>query len=158
MVSFDQTSKSIFMKHLLFILISFITISSAGAQAISEQYIPEIVKKKVAEMYPEAKGVYYKQPMPGFLDVYFTLNKKKCNATYQVSGAWVSTEFEVTAEEFPDSARSYLAANTTKVMRYYRSESKAKGIQYAADAKANDQVMQFIFTKEGGYLMKGPRD
>ncbi|MBS1658468.1 MAG: hypothetical protein JST18_10295 [Bacteroidetes bacterium] len=146
------------MKHLLLIFISFITISSAGAQAISEQYIPEIVKKKVAEMYPEAKGVYWKQPMPGFLDAYFTLNKRKCNATYQVSGAWVSTEFEVPVEEFPDSAKQYLAAHTTKVTRYYRSESKAKGVQYAADAKEGNSVMQFIFTKEGGYLMKGPRD
>lgn len=146
------------MKSIFTVLSLLIAVSATSAQAISEQYIPEIVKKKVAEMYPEAKGVYWKQPMPGFLDAYFTLNKRKCNATYQVSGAWVSTEFEVPVEEFPDSAKQYLAAHTTKVTRYYRSESKAKGVQYAADAKEGNSVMQFIFTKEGGYLMKGPRD
>src|SRR5215831_13608161 len=138
----------------LVILTLLIAVSSASAQAISEQYIPDIVKKKVAEMYPEAKGVYWKQPMPGFLDAYFTLNKKKCNATYQVSGAWVSTDFEIAPEEFPDSAKQYLTGHSDKILKYYRSESKSKGTQYSADAKTNDQVMQFIFNKDGSFLMK----
>jgi len=146
------------MKKYLLILVSFFAIASVSAQAISDQYIPDIVKKKVIEMYPEAKGIYWKQPMPGFLDAYFTLNKKKCNATYQVSGAWVSTDFEIPVEEFPDSAKQYLSVHTDKILKYYRSESKSKGTLYSADAKTNDQVMQFIFSKDGSFLMKGPRD
>ena len=146
------------MKQLLILLISFVAITSANAQAISEQYVPEILKKKMVEMYPEAKGTYWKQPMPGFMDAYFSLNKRKCNATFQVSGAWVSTDFEIPVEEFPDSAKQYLASHTDKILKYYKSESKSKGTQYSADAKTSDQVMQFIFNKDGSYVMKGPRD
>ena len=146
------------MKQLLILLISFVAITSANAQAISEQYVPEILKKKMVEMYPEAKGTYWKQPMPGFMDAYFNLNKRKCNATFQVSGAWVSTDFEIPVEEFPDSAKQYLASHTDKILKYYKSESKSKGTQYSADAKTSDQVMQFIFNKDGSYVMKGPRD
>ena len=146
------------MKKYVLLLLSFFAVVSVSAQAISEQYIPEIVKKKVVEMYPEAKGTYYKQPMPGFLDAYFSLNKKKCNATYQVSGAWVSTDFEISPEEFPDSAKQYLAIHSDKILKYYRSESKSKGLQYSADAKVNDQTLQFIFSKNGDFLLKGPRD
>ena len=131
----------------------------ASAQsAISEQYVPDHLKKKMMEMYPDAKGVYWKQPMPGFMDAYFSLNKKKCNATFQVSGAWVSTDFEIDAADFPATATQYLTSHTDKVSRYYRSESKAKGTQYTADAKVGGEVLQFIFDKDGNYLMKGPRD
>jgi len=109
-------------------------------------------------MFPEAKGIYYKQPMAGFIDAYFTVNKRKCNATFLVGGAWVSTDTEIPIEEFPDSANQYLVAHTDKIMKYYRSESKAKGLQFSADAKINGDVMQFIFDEHGNYLMKGPRD
>ncbi|MFI5135004.1 MAG: hypothetical protein ACHQD9_04035 [Chitinophagales bacterium] len=145
--------KSIFASFVLLIVVA-----SASAQVISEQYVPDILKKKMTDMYPEAKGTYWKQPMPGFMDAYFSLNKRKCNATFQVSGAWVSTDFEIPAEEFPDSAKQYLTAHTDKVLKYYRSESKSKGLQFSADGKINGEVMQFIFNKDGSYLMKGPRD
>ena len=140
---------------LFFLALSTCTVS---AQSISEQYVPEIVKNKLHEKYPEAKGVYWKQPMPGFLDAYFALNKRKCNATFLVSGAWVSTDFEIPVEEFPDTASQYLAKHSDKVVKYYRSESKSKGLQFSADAKVNGEVMQFIFDEQGGYLMKGPKD
>jgi len=146
------------MKYLLLIFVSSIAISTASAQVISEQYVPDILKKKMTEMYPEAKGTYWKQPMPGFMDAYFNLDKRKCNATFQVSGAWVSTDFEIPVEEFPDSAKQYLTAHTDKVLKYYRSESKSKGLQYSADGKVDGEVMQFIFNKDGSFLMKGPRD
>ena len=150
--------KTMQKKSLSATLILFIVVTTANAQAISEQYVPEILKNKMMEMYPEAKGTYWKQPMPGFMDAYFNLNKKKCNATFQVSGAWVSTDFEIAPEEFPDSARKYLSSHADKIVKYYRSESKSKGTQYSADVKTNNQIMQFIFNKEGGYVMKGPRD
>jgi hypothetical protein len=146
------------MKSLLLLLGLLMAAATMWAQAISEQYIPEVLIKKMEEMYPAAKGTYWKQPMPGFMDAYFTLNKKKCNATFQAGGAWISTEFEVEPQEFPETARQYLAVNSSKVTRYYRSESKAKGTQYAADAKTENGIMQFIFTSEGSYLMKGTRD
>lgn len=146
------------MKKLLFIVVMIAAAGIAKSQVVSEQYVPEILKNKMKELYPEAKGTYWKQPMPGFMDAYFNLNKQKCVATFQVTGALVSTDFEIPAEEFPDSAKQYLTAHSDKILKYYRSESKSKGTQYSADAKINNQVMQFIFNNEGGYLMKGPRD
>ena len=55
-------------------------------------------------------------------------------------------------------SKQYLASHTDKILKYYKSESKSKGTQYSADAKTSDQVMQFIFNKDGSYVMKGPRD
>ncbi|HYV94887.1 MAG TPA: hypothetical protein VE978_24140 [Chitinophagales bacterium] len=147
------------MKKYVLIFLSVLGVLSTSAQqAISDQYIPDILKNKMATMYPDAKGIYWKQPMPGFMDAYFSINKHKCNATFQVTGAWVSTDFEIDPADFPDTASQYLTQHVDKVSRYYRSESKAKGIQYSADAKVGGEVLQFIFDKEGHYLMKGPRD
>lgn len=145
------------MKTIIVMLLSTLVFSGASAQAVSEQYVPDILKNKMKEMYPTAKGTYWKQPMPGFMDAFFSIDKKKCNATFLVSGAWVSTDFEITAEEFPATASQYLSTHADKVTKYYRSETKAKGTQYSADGKVGSEVLQFIFDKDGNFLMKGPK-
>ena len=149
------------MKNIIIILIGLFAVSNTFAQAtISEQYVPAILKDKMKEMYPEAKGVYWKQPMPGFMDSYFTLNKMKCTCTFAVSGAWVSTDIEILETEFPPAAMDYLnnTAKADKISRLYRVETKAKGTQYAADAKVAGDAMQYVFDKDGALIMKGPRD
>lgn len=127
-------------------------------QTVSEQYIPPIVKEKLYKMYPDAKGVYWKQPMPGFLDAYFVLNKKKANATFQVGGDWVSTEFEIESAELPEPIRQYLASHTDKLTRCYLVKTKATGTQYAADAKAGGDHLSYVFDSTGTLIMKGPKD
>ncbi|MCS6991681.1 MAG: PepSY-like domain-containing protein [Chitinophagales bacterium] len=127
-------------------------------QTISEQYIPEIVKQKFYNMYPEAKGAYWKQPMPGFLDVYFVYHKKKANATFLVSGDWVSTEFEIDIVELPATVRQYLDSQADKITRCYLVKTKASGTQYAADARAGGEYLSFVFDSTGNLIMKGPRD
>ncbi len=128
-----------------------------AAQVISEQYVPDIVKNKMQTMFPMAKGTYWKQLAPGFLDAYFTLDKKKYNATFQVTGAWVSTESEIEATELPDTIRHYLNTHTDKITRCFRIESKANGLQYAAEGKVKGQVITFLFHPDGSLLMQGPK-
>lgn len=143
---------------LMALLFSALLLPARAQQTISEQYVPEIVKAKLRKMYPEAKGVYWRQPMPGFLDAYFVLNKKKANATFQVGGDWVSTEFEIDSMELPDTIRHYLSRNTEKITRCYLVKTKASGKQYAADARQNGEHLSFVFDSTGYLIMKGPRD
>lgn len=149
------------MKSLMLICLLLTgAIQTYSQTAINPANIPAVLKDKMNESYPEAKGIYWEQPMPGFIDANFTLDKKKCTATFTPSGAWVSTDFEIDATTFPDSAVHYLMnkEGATKITRYYRNESKAKGIQYSADAKVDGKTFQYIFDKEGGLIMKAKKD
>lgn len=131
-----------------------------SAQTINADLIPEVVKNKMQTKYPEAKGLYWRESAPGFVEANFSLNKQKCNAIFVTTGAWVSTDFTITKEEFPQAASDYLigVAYADKVTRYYRSESKAKGTQYSADAKINGTMYTFIFDQDGKIVMRGVKD
>ena len=148
------------MKKVIFLFIGIISFGTASAQTINADLIPPVVKNKMKEKYPDAKGLYWRESGPGFVEANFTINKQKCNAIFVTTGAWVSTDFTITKEEFPEAAYDYLTkvANAEKVTRYYRSESKAKGTQYSADAKKDGTAYTFLFDKEGKLVMRGLRD
>jgi hypothetical protein len=148
------------MKKVLSFLFFITCCSIASAQTINASLVPEIVKKKMEEKYPEAKGVVWKQSDAGFVEVNFNNQDIKCSALFLASGGWVSTDCETTMEEFPDTAVSFLSdpKNADKVSKYYRSETKAKGLQYSADVKKSGKAMLFIFDDKGNLIMKGPKN
>ena len=51
-----------------------------------------------------------------------------------------------------------MVPNADKVMKYYQSDTKAKGKQYSADVKKDGQSLQLIFDKDGTLIMKGPKN
>lgn len=142
----------------LALLVSFV--SFASAQTINASLVPEVVKKKMQEKYPEAKGLYWKQSDAGFVEANFTNDGRKCNAIFLTTGGWVSTDCEITAEEFPAAATAYLndPKNADKVTKYYQSDTKAKGKQFSADVKNDGKSLQYIFDGEGNLIMKGPKN
>ncbi|MEO5675733.1 MAG: hypothetical protein ABIQ74_13905 [Chitinophagales bacterium] len=148
------------MRTIIFLLVTVFTFGMASAQTINADLVPSVVKNKMQEKYPEARGLYWRESGPGFVEANFTINKQKCNALFVTTGAWVSTDFTITREEFPQAASDYLnkEVSADKVTRYYRSESKAKGTQYSADAKKGGTAYTFLFDKEGKLVMKGLRD
>jgi hypothetical protein len=148
------------MKKAFIFILTVFTFGVSYAQTINADLVPAVVKNKMQEKYPEAKGLYWRESAPGFVEANFTLNKQKCNAIFVTTGAWVSTDFTITPEEFPKSAQDYLATASVadKVMRYYRSESKAKGTQYSADAKKDGTAYTFLFDKDGKIVMRGLKD
>ncbi len=141
-------------------MLSVFSFGTLAAQTINADLVPSVVKNKMQEKYPEAKGLYWRESAPGFVEANFSINKQKCNAIFVTTGAWVSTDFTITKEEFPQAASEYLANGSLadKVTRYYRSESKAKGTQYSADAKKDGTAFTFLFDKEGKLVMRGLKD
>jgi len=145
------------MKKITIFLLSVFSFGIVFAQTNSANIVPAAAKSKLQEKYPEAKTVSWKESSQGFVEANFTLNKQKCNATFSTAGDWVSTDFTITKEEFPQAASSYLAnvSYTNNVTRYYRTDAKDKGTQYAADAKINDHMYTFTFDKDGKFVMRG---
>ena len=148
------------MKKIIAIVALVVLTNYVSAQTINASLVPQVVKNKMQEKYPAAKGVYWKQSDAGFIEANFSDNGKKCNAIFLTTGGWVSTDCEITAEEFPAAASSYLSnpANADKVTKYYASDTKAKGRQYSADVKKDGKAMQFIIDGEGNLIMKGPKN
>jgi hypothetical protein len=148
------------MKKFLSILFLILSYSIASAQTINASLVPQVVKKKMQEKYPEAKGVVWKQSDPGFVEANFNNEDLKCNAIFLASGGWVSTDCEITVEEFPAAAVTFLndSKNADKVSKYYKSETKAKGTQYSADVKKSGKAMQYIFDYQGNLIMRGPKN
>lgn len=148
------------MKKPLILLLSIFSFGIVSAQTINADLVPAVVKQKMQDKYPEARGLYWRESGPGFVEANFSLNKQKCNAIFVTTGAWVSTDFTITQDSFPKAASDYLTgvAYADKVIRYYRSESKAKGTQYSADAKVNGTMYTFIFDQDGKIVMRGVKD
>lgn len=148
------------MKNLIVFSFLVITVSFASAQTINSSIVPDVVKNKMKQKYPEAKGLVWKQSVAGFVEASFNNEGRKCTAIFLASGGWVSTDCEITAEEFPAAAKTYLndPKNADKVTKYYKSDTKAKGLQYSADGKKNGKALQFVFDTTGNLIMKGPRD
>jgi len=148
------------MKKLIVICFLLGSAFTVSAQTINASVVPQVVKNKMQEKYPEAKGILWKQSDPGFVEVNFTNEGRKCNAIFLASGGWVSTDCEITVEEFPAAAKTYLddPKNADKVTKYYQSDTKAKGKQYSADVKKGGKAMQFVFDKDGNLIMKGPKN
>lgn len=148
------------MRNIIILFISIFSFGVASAQTINADLVPDVVKNKMQTKYPEARGLYWRESGPGFVEANFNLNKQKCNAIFVTTGAWVSTDFTITQDSFPKAASDYLmnVAFADKVTRYYRSESKAKGIQYSADAKKDGTIYTFIFDQDGKFVMRGLKD
>ena len=148
------------MKKLIYAAVFVLASYVASAQTINPANVPQSVKNKMQDKYPEAKGLVWKQSDAGFVEANFSYEGRKCNAIFLASGGWVSTDCEITAEEFPEAARTFLAdvKNADKVSKYYKSDTKAKGTQYSADAKKSGKSLQFIFDAQGNLIMKGPKN
>jgi len=148
------------MRTIIILFISIFSFGIVSAQTINADLVPDVVKNKMQTKYPEARGLYWRESGPGFVEANFSLNKQKCNAIFVTTGAWVSTDFTIAQSEFPQAASDYLknVAFADKVIRYYRSESKAKGIQYSADAKKDGITYSFIFDQDGKIVMRGVKD
>lgn len=148
------------MRKLLVIIVLVGMVNYVSGQTINASMVPQVVKTKMQEKYPAAKGVYWKQSDAGFIEANFSNDGRKCNAIFLTTGGWVSTDCEIPAEEFPALAITYLSdpANADKVTKYYQSDTKAKGMQYSADVKKDGKALQFIFDGEGNLIMKGPKN
>lgn len=148
------------MRKIIILFVSIFSFGIVSAQTINADLVPDVVKQKMKDKYPEAKGLYWRASGPGFVEANFTVNKQKCNAIFVTTGAWVSTDFTILQTEFPQAASDYLTnvAFADKVIRYYRTESKAKGTQYSADAKKDGTIYTFIFDKDGKIVMRGVKD
>ena len=141
-------------------LLAFVfSISFVQAQTINGGVVPKVVKDKMHEKYPDAKGLVWKQSDPGFVEANFKYEGRKCSAIFLASGGWVSTDCEITAEEFPAAAKTFLSdpKNADNVSKYYKSDTKAKGTQYSADVKKGGKSLEYIFNEQGDLIMKGPK-
>ncbi|MBK9732178.1 MAG: hypothetical protein IPO83_12985 [Chitinophagaceae bacterium] len=148
------------MKKILVLALLVSFVSYVSGQTINASLVPQVVKTKMQEKYPEAKGVYWKQSDAGFVESNFTNDGRKCNAIFLTTGGWVSTDCEITVEEFPVIGATYLAdpKNADKVTKYYQSDTKAKGKQFSADVKKDGKSLQYIFDADGNLIMKGPKN
>ena len=148
------------MKKIFAFTFLILSAAIASAQTINASLVPEVVKNKMKEMYPGVKGLYWKQSDAGFVEANFSKDGKKCTTLFVTTGAWVSTDCEITAEQLPVNAKAYLddPNHADKVTRYFESDTKAKGKQFSADIRKDGQSLQVIFDSEGNLIMKGPKN
>lgn len=120
-----------------FLLIAFIiTGLTSAAQTISPESVPAAVKTKFNEKFPGAVMPQWKQEAPGFVEVSFTYEKKKYNATFAGFGDWVSTTQFLKAEELPATITEYIAKEFPK------GKISSAGITETKTAKTYDVIVK----------------
>lgn len=73
---------------------------------------------------------------------------EKMQCPFVTTGAWVSTDCEISVEQFPANAKTYLddPKNADKVTKYFESDTKAKGKQFSADVKKTASHYRLFLT------------
>lgn len=140
---------------ILILLFSFLVSPSLFAQTIAPESVPASVKNKFNEKFPGAVMPQWKQEAPGFVEVSFTYDKKKYNATFAGFGDWVSTTQFIKPEELPTQITDYIAKEFVKGKIISAGITETKTTKtYEVVVKQSGQSTELVFDMDGSLKHK----
>ncbi len=145
------------MRILLILTLFIIALTStiSFAQTIAPESVPVAVKNKFNEKFPGAVMPQWKQEAPGFVEVSFTYEKKKHNATFAGFGDWVSTTQFIKPEELPAGITEYIAKEFLKGKINSAGITETKTSKtYDIVVKQSGQSFDVVFDMEGNLKHK----
>jgi hypothetical protein len=145
------------MKKVLAIacLLSLFSTTQSMSQNIAPESLPASVKSKFNEKFPGAVMPIWKQEAPGFVDVNFTLDKKKYHATFAGHGDWVSTTQYFKVEELPATISTYVSTEFPKgkIISSGLTETKTEKT-YEVSVRNSGVLTELVFDLEGKLKFK----
>jgi hypothetical protein len=135
------------------ILVAAIAISAIGcAQSKDKKEVPKVVKEAFQKEYPNTK-VNWDIEKDGF-EAEFKLNGKAASADYDMNGNKLATEIEVSQNEFPKAALSYLKSHypKNKIKETAKITDSKNDVTYEAELKIDGKDKDLIFDSKGNFI------
>ena len=92
----------------VFLIVFSILAFGANAQKQNEADVPDAVKAKFTEMFPDVKNVKWEKEKTNY-EAEFDVHKVEISAEFDESGAWLQTETHLDVDKLPDSIKDYFA-------------------------------------------------
>lgn len=135
------------------VLFALIAISTVGcAQSKEKNDIPKAVTEAFAKEYPNTK-VDWDVEDDGF-EAEFKLNGKDASADYDKNGNKLATEIEVSENELPASALTYIKTNypKNKIKETAKITDSKSVVTYEAELKINGKNSDLLFDAAGNFI------
>lgn len=137
------------MKKLVVLFAFTLILNGVNAQKQNEADVPDAVKAKFAEMFPDVKNIKWEKEKTNY-EAEFEVQKVETSAEFDESGAWLQTETHLDADKLPDSIKDYFAKKLPgKKIAEASVVSLANGsVCFEAEVENTDYIFD-----EGGNLL-----
>ncbi len=117
---------------------------------------PAAVQKSFEQKFPNAKDVSWGKEKKQEWEAEFSLDGKKLSANFMSDGAWVETEREISASEFPKAVSEAISKTYPgwKIEKAETTETPKNGIIYEADLKSGMQKKKVAFKEDGSVVQE----
>lgn len=135
-------------KNILFLTCLFV-LSHASAQKISNKDVPLVVKEGLTKKFPGVKSLRWEKEGVNF-EAEFHLNGHEMSANFDGNGNCLEVEEELSVNDLPNEAKTYLAKNLAgKKIKEVSKITNANGvITFEAELQQTD----YMFDAEGHFL------
>jgi hypothetical protein len=139
------------MKNLFFVSIALMLGFSACGQKLKKENVPAVITAKFKTLYPNVENVKWGKEDVNY-EAKFDQNKVETSATFDAKGNLLETETEISVNNLPAAAKTYISTNVPgEKIKEASKIANAKGIvTYEAEVKGVD----YIFNKDGGFMKK----
>ncbi len=143
------------MKKLIILFVFAIFALGANAQKQKQANVPDAVKAKFAEMFPNVKNVKWEKEKANY-EAEFEVQKVETSAEFDATGAWLQTETHLDVDKLPDAIKDYLTKNLAgKKIAEASVINLANGsVCFEAEVGQND----YLFDEGGNFLSAEPKD
>ena len=138
----------------LFILFAFVFIAgNSFCQTLLEKDIPEVVKTQFKTKFPLQTAPKWEFE-DSLYEADFTSEGMEVEASFNVTGNWIETEWEIPMEYTPSKIKEYIAANYAgfKTKEVCITDKPVDGKMYQVEiCKKKKETVELIFTTAGEF-------
>lgn len=142
------------MKSLLIILLLFITVSVISA----EDKVPEKVKTKMAELYPNAKELNW-DIEDGNFEAEFEFNGNDMSVTFDKNADVLETETKITFDKLPAKIQKNVKKDYPDHEVSEAAKIDKKGvIYYEVELEKGEKEFDVLYSADGSLIKKEAQD
>jgi predicted small lipoprotein YifL len=129
------------MKKLI-LMIAVASLFSIGACGQSSKNVPANAKTFVSQKFPNATNIKWGKESSKEWEAEFKVNGKNFSATFDNNGAWMESEYEITANEIPNAVNATIQKSFAgyKITLSEISETKDGKVYEFGLAKGKDKL------------------
>jgi hypothetical protein len=136
-----------------FLFFCFFSLACLGlhAQSIKEREVPQLIKKSVSEVYPEAKNISW-EIEDGMYEASFMEAGKELTCVIAMNGKITQIEEEIGTSGLPGGALSYLAMHELRTDKM--EVTKIKDARNTITYEIETEGMSYLFDERGNLISK----
>lgn len=144
----------------IMVLIIFLTLFSCNEKKNTEKIIPENIKSKFKQTFPDAVNVKWEKSSDDTeWEADFIMSGSKQSARYTSDGKWFETEYEIVISKIPEAIKTKIASMYPEY-KIIKAEvvSTNSGKKYEIKLNKGQENIAVYYNEEGIFIKQGKED